>query len=92
MLVASSLILSFPGFAEEVCKKNPIGDPQRLHRWKTSLLKILVGKPVVFRIYVNVYLWGIHHQIPYNHVCLYIYICVWVNYNDLTVFPHWNYG
>ena len=35
----------------------------------------------------------------YSYMCMYIYILIWgtdtlfwVNYNDLTVLPHWNHG
>jgi len=27
----------------------------------------------------------------YNSYMVYIYIYIWVNYNDLTVLPHWNH-
>ena len=29
-----------------------------------------------------------------TYVYIYIHICIhiWVNYNDLTVLPHWNHG
>ena len=28
----------------------------------------------------------------YKSISVYIHIYIWVNYNDLTVPPHWNHG
>ena len=33
-----------------------------------------------------------HREVHMNIYILYIYLSIWVNYNDLTDLPHWNHG
>ena len=43
----------------------------------------------------GVYIYGVYMYIWYLrcvHIYICMYICVFVNYNDLTVLPHWNHG
>ena len=62
--------------------------PQNMAKRMVQYLHFRILK-IQFNTYIYVYIY------TYMYVCIYIYIHmynIWVNYNDLTVLPHWNHG